>query len=273
MVRPGACALAARGPARYFGGEEAAAERIVEHVAQSLRGGGQVGVADGVFAAVLAARAGRVVAAGRDAGVPRRARHRGARTGRSWPTCCAGWACARSATSPRCPPATSWPGSGSTRALAHRLAAGRDDRPLAVRQPPPDLDVTGEYDEPLERVDVAAFAARALAERLHERLAGHGLACTRLGIEAVTADGRGAAPGLAPRRAAHRRGHRRPGALAARRLAHRQQRPAPARRAGPTDGRHRPAAAGPRRGGRATPACSPACGARRARSGTGRTGR
>jgi protein ImuB len=28
-----------------------------------------------------------------------------------------------------------------------------------------------------------------LAERLHERLAAHGLACTRLGIEAVTADG------------------------------------------------------------------------------------
>ena len=36
---------------------------------------------------------------------------------------------------------------------------------------------------------MAAFAARGLAERLHERLAGHGLACTRLVIEAVTADG------------------------------------------------------------------------------------
>ena len=40
VVRPGACALAARGPARYFGGEEPAAERIVEHVAAGLRGGG-----------------------------------------------------------------------------------------------------------------------------------------------------------------------------------------------------------------------------------------
>ena len=29
VIRPGACAMAARGPARYFGGEEAAAERIV----------------------------------------------------------------------------------------------------------------------------------------------------------------------------------------------------------------------------------------------------
>ena len=74
-------------------------------------------------------------------------------------------------------------------ALAHRLAAGRDHRPLAVRRPPPDLDVADTYDEPLERVDVAAFAGRVLAERLHDRLAAHGLACTRLGIEAVTADG------------------------------------------------------------------------------------
>ncbi len=38
-------------------------------------------------------------------------------------------------------------------------------------------------------MDAAAFAARALAERLHERLAAHGLACTRLGIEAYTARG------------------------------------------------------------------------------------
>jgi protein ImuB len=74
-------------------------------------------------------------------------------------------------------------------ALAHRLAAGHDHRPLAVRQPPPDLDVSETYDEPLERVDVAAFAGRALAEKLHEKLAAYGLACTRLGIEAVTADG------------------------------------------------------------------------------------
>jgi protein ImuB len=78
---------------------------------------------------------------------------------------------------------------GFDAAYAHQLAAGRDDRPLAVRTPPPDLAVTGEYDPPLERVDMAAFAARALAERLHERLAVHGLAATRLGIEASTAAG------------------------------------------------------------------------------------
>jgi protein ImuB len=78
---------------------------------------------------------------------------------------------------------------GLDAALAHRLAGGRDERPLAARQPPADLDVSQDFDDPLERIDTAAFAARHLAQRLHERLAGHGLACTRLGITAVTEHG------------------------------------------------------------------------------------
>jgi protein ImuB len=75
---------------------------------------------------------------------------------------------------------------GLDAALAHRLAGGHDERPLAVRRPPPDLDVAETFDEPLDRIDAAAFVARQLATRLHDRLAGHGLACTRLGITAVT---------------------------------------------------------------------------------------
>ncbi|GLH98854.1 hypothetical protein [Phytohabitans aurantiacus] len=46
-----------------------------------------------------------------------------------------------------------------------------------------------EFEDPIDRVDVGAFAARAMAVKLHERLAGHGLACTRLEIAAVTVDG------------------------------------------------------------------------------------
>ncbi|MET7374495.1 DNA polymerase Y family protein [Micromonospora arida] len=188
VVRPGACAVAARGPGRYLGGEEAAAERIIEHVAQSCLVESQVGIADGVFAAGLAARAGRVVAPGGTpeflAGLPVEAlgrsaladllRRLGVRTLGDFAALPAGDVLAR---------------FGFDGALAHRLAAGRDHRPLAVRQPPADLTVTAEHDEPIDRVDAAAFVARALAERLHERLAGHGLACTRLGIEAVTEHG------------------------------------------------------------------------------------
>ncbi|MEU7584995.1 DNA polymerase Y family protein [Micromonospora sp. NPDC049230] len=188
VVRPGACAVAARGPGRYLGGEEAAAERIIEHVAQSCLVESQVGIADGVFAAGLAARAGRVVAPGGTpeflAGLPVEAlgrsaladllRRLGVRSLGDFAALPAGDVLAR---------------FGFDGALAHRLAAGRDHRPLAVRQPPADLTVTADYDEPIDRVDAAAFAGRALAEQLHEGLAGHGLACTRLGIEAVTEHG------------------------------------------------------------------------------------
>jgi protein ImuB len=188
VIRPGACALAARGPARYFGGEEAAAERIVEHVAQVCAVESQVGIADGIFAAGLAARAGRLIAPGgtRDflAGVPVETLERPELTDllRRLGIKTLGDFAAL-------PPSDVLSRFGFDGALAHRLAAGFDHRPLAVRRPPPDLDVADTFDEPLERVDVAAFAGRALAERLHERLAAHGLACTRLGIEAVTADG------------------------------------------------------------------------------------
>ncbi|KAB1103151.1 DNA polymerase Y family protein [Micromonospora aurantiaca] len=188
VIRPGACATAARGPSRYLGGEEAAAERIVEHVAQSCAVESQAGIADGVFAAGLAAREGRIVVPGgtreflaarpvEALGRPALAdllRRLGVRTLGEFAALPAGDVLAR---------------FGFDGALAHRLAGGRDDRPLAVRQPPADLTVTADYDEPVDRVDAAAFAARMLAERLHERLAGYGLACTRLGIEAVTAHG------------------------------------------------------------------------------------
>ncbi|WP_249998207.1 DNA polymerase Y family protein [Actinoplanes sp. M2I2] len=188
VIRPGALAFAARGPSRYFGGEEAAAERIVEQVAQACEVESQVGIAEGVFAAGLAARGGRVIPPG---GTPAFLRAQpieaierpeltdllkrlGLKTLGDFAALPAGDVLAR---------------FGFDGALVHRLAAGFDHRPLAVRRPPPDLEVSETYDEPLERVDVAAFAGRALAERLHDKLAAYGLACTRLGIEAVTANG------------------------------------------------------------------------------------
>src|ERR1700733_7012992 len=54
-VEPGVCAFAARGPARYFGGETVVASKIIAAVA-GLGGLCRIGVADGLFAAGLAAR-------------------------------------------------------------------------------------------------------------------------------------------------------------------------------------------------------------------------
>ncbi|WP_051367649.1 Y-family DNA polymerase [Hamadaea tsunoensis] len=189
VVRPGVCAFTARGPARYFGTEEAAAERVVEQIAVECAVEAQIGVADGTFAALLAARLGRHVPAGRTAAflaeLPVSALERPALVGlldRLGVRTLGAFAALN--------PADVLARFGLDGALAHRLAAGKDDRPLAVRSPPPDLEVEERPEEPIERVDVAAFAARALAERLHEKLAAYGLACTRLAITAVTADGR-----------------------------------------------------------------------------------
>ena len=61
-VRPGVCSLPARGPARYFGGEGPLVRSMTE--ATSALTTVEIGVADGLFAAVLAARAGIIVPAG-----------------------------------------------------------------------------------------------------------------------------------------------------------------------------------------------------------------
>ena len=58
-LRPGLHVFGAKGPSRYFGGDQALAELVVRAVADAVpsapRAG--VGVADGLFAAGLAARA------------------------------------------------------------------------------------------------------------------------------------------------------------------------------------------------------------------------
>lgn len=65
-IRPGVCALPARGPARYFGGETALVD-VVAGTVRSLGAGygtAGIGIADGLFAALLAAQHGLVVPKG-----------------------------------------------------------------------------------------------------------------------------------------------------------------------------------------------------------------
>ncbi|WP_308258167.1 DNA polymerase Y family protein, partial [Pseudonocardia lacus] len=194
VVRPGLVALPARGPVGYFGGESAAAERLVDQVAARTGVECQVGLADGLFAAVLAARRGVAVAAGgtpaflaplevdeldREPDVDRSELvgllHRlGLRSLGAFGALAASDVASR---------------FGADAVLAHRLARGLDPRPPVRRHPPEELAVELELDPPVDRVDAAAFAARGLAERLHRTLAGHGLSCTRLGVAARTVGG------------------------------------------------------------------------------------
>jgi protein ImuB len=201
VSRPGTLAFATRGPSRYFGGDEPLAERVAWMVSGALGGRWpvRVGVADGAFAALLAAqRAHRrgtatvVVPPGEGAGflaphpvstlleaieVPDEVdvwQRLGLRT------------LGRVAELPRGDVAARF---GHPGVAAHRLASGLDLRPLAARHPAPDLAVTQDLDPPIDRVDRAAFVAKVLADQLHARLAADGLACTQVLVEARTAHG------------------------------------------------------------------------------------
>src|SRR5688500_10007692 len=190
ILRPGRCAFASRGPARYFGGEEALARLVLETVPITCR----VGLADGPFAALLAARtapaegAVQIVAAGNSrtfvSTFPVTALERPEladllqRLGLRRLGDLAGL-----------PPSQVLARFGPDGQLAHRLARGLDERPLQARIPPPDHTVQAELDPPADRVDRAAFVAKTLADELHEELAQRGLACTRILIEAETEHG------------------------------------------------------------------------------------
>ncbi len=189
VLRPGACAFPTKGPSRYFGGDAALVEQVHATVAD-LGVHARTGVADGVFAATLAARRGRVVEPGRSAAfvAPFAVDVLGATRAdlvdllRRLGIGTLGDLAALPATDVLAR-------FGPEGAAAHRLASGGDERPLAVRTPPPDLVVSTELDPPVERVDHAAFAAKALADDLASRLAARGLACARIVVEAETEHG------------------------------------------------------------------------------------
>jgi protein ImuB len=87
-------------------------------------------------------------------------------------------------------PATSVVGRfGRDGQLAHRLAQGEDDYPPDLRRPAPDLAVTWQFEPPAERIDGCAFVVKMLADDLHEALDARGLACIRVAIEAETEHG------------------------------------------------------------------------------------
>ncbi len=71
---------------------------------------------------------------------------------------------------------------------AHRIAVGEGHGALA-RAIPSDLAVEERFSPPLEHLEQASFAARALANRLVAELAIHGAAAHRVEVEAEAADG------------------------------------------------------------------------------------
>jgi protein ImuB len=193
VTRPGTCAFALRGPARYFGGDQVVAELVHQRMADALAGRTdlRVGIADGPFAAGLAARSAvptHIVGVGDSpsflASMPISVLERpeltdvlvrlGLRSLGSFAALPAADVLAR---------------FGGVGRGAHRLAAGLDERPPDARLPPADWSVTTEIDPPADRIDRVAFCARSLADELHQRLDREGISCIRVAIEAETEHG------------------------------------------------------------------------------------
>ncbi|WP_330185522.1 DNA polymerase Y family protein [Nocardia sp. NBC_01503] len=196
VLRPGLLVLSARGAARFFGSEELAAERLVDAVA-AVGVECQIGIADELSTAVLAARRAAIVPPGRGAeflaplpvselsvepalAPPQRAElvdllHRlGLRRIGDFAALTSAEVSSR---------------FGSDAIAAHRCSRAEPERPPSAQTPAPDLTVEYRCDPPIERVDAAAFAGRLLATRLHEALAAASVACTRLEIHAETESG------------------------------------------------------------------------------------
>jgi protein ImuB len=193
VVRPGLCVLSTRGPARYFGGEEALARRIADAVtAQGYAC--HTGVADGQFAACLAARASGPAAAAvvvppggtrrflapypvhilAGPGLAGQLDRLGLRTLGDF------------AALPARDVASRFGAEGSA---AQRIARGAEARRLATGAAQVDLSATGEFDPPA-LAEPVVFAAKSLAEQMLAGLAARGLSCVRVRVEVTAGDGR-----------------------------------------------------------------------------------
>lgn len=206
VLGPGSLALATRGPSRYFGGDVALARRVREVAEAAASGrpdqepaGGRsgscrIGVADGRFAAGLAARVappeGLVVPPGESSRwlAPQPVRALGpqfedladllVRLG------------LRTLGDLAALPAPAVLGRfGPEGMAARRLALGLDGGRLQGRRPPPDLACSAVLDPPEQRVEAAAFVAKSLADDLHSRLETAGLVTTMVAIEVETEHG------------------------------------------------------------------------------------
>ena len=207
-LRPGLHAFRARGPSRYFGGERALAELVAGAAAAAVPSASRagVGVADGLFAAGLAAKAAAASAAvlvvplqqGRqfladlplvslsDPVSPLHGDGDGAEALLDvlWRLGLRTLGDLAALSEADVLGRFGWPGL-----VAHRLACGLDDRPLEATAAEDSASVEADVDPPADRVETVAFTARALADAMVARLARDGLDCVCVGIEACSDSG------------------------------------------------------------------------------------
>lgn len=206
VVRPGLCALRARGPARYYGGEAQAARVLIDMLRESGLEGVRAGVADGPFTAEQAAKAGTTPAQ------PVFTVPAGGAAGFLAPLSIAVLEESSLGTGSALAPGDA-PADlvgllarlgiqtlgdfaameqdrvrerfGERGIRLHGFAAGGDSRPVDPRTPPPELHREVAFEPPLEIADQVAFGMRMAADAFIAGLGAVDLVCTELRVELV----------------------------------------------------------------------------------------
>lgn len=202
LVEPGWLSVAACGPSRYFGGDAAVADHLRGLVTDALGPVGAavgVGVADGRFAASIAAR------------LAVKRQHPVVVEASKSPEFCAalpiGWlqtlgevdadlvdlfvrlGIRRLGEFAALPPSDVLGRFGPVGMHAHRLSSGVDIRPANTTDPAPERRLTRVLDDPAAQTDAVVFVAKQLADELVERLGADGRVCTRLVVLLETEHG------------------------------------------------------------------------------------
>ncbi|APT86194.1 DNA polymerase Y family protein [Corynebacterium flavescens] len=196
VIRPGLVIVDAAAAGRFHGGEDAAVEMLVDAV--SRRGlDATVGVAGEIATALIAARDGQLGAVIPEGGSreflePQPIGVLAAEVALD----CAGELVEQLrrlglktlGDLARLPLRQVSSRFGEAGRRCHAIASAAPDRRVAPEPARAELAVKTVLEEPIERVDAAAFAARELAARLHARLREGGWACLRLRVVAELAN-------------------------------------------------------------------------------------
>jgi len=185
VTQPGTFTFAVRGPARYFGGEEALLDHLRDNVTPTVISEVHIGIADGRFAASLAARSDVIVPKGksREFLAPFPVSTLGDEELTDLLLRLGLYTLGDFA---RLPTDSVRSRFGQLGEKSHRQARGLDESALHAMPPGVDLATRAEFDPPVDRIDQAAFVGRGIANDLIVMLAREGLDCTRLIIEAET---------------------------------------------------------------------------------------
>ena len=191
----GLCAIRARGPTRYYGGEENAARAVLDCLGALGIPAARIGIADGIFAAEQAARL--LTTSESDSGTA-------ARIGIVAPTGTAAFLIPLPITVlddlslvtllfrlgvrtlgafAALPLSDVHARFGAAGAHAHALASGLDERQVAVRIPPRNRDLAVDFEPPLDSIEHVASGFRATAEHLIADLTAEKLVTTAIRIE------------------------------------------------------------------------------------------